>query len=44
MVGDQCIAEDGQPAGSAMPGFKGVPPQRDIWALVTYVQDGLPQR
>ena len=46
MVGDPYIywtvAEGGQPVGSAMPAFKANLSQRDIWAVVTYVRDGLP--
>ena len=46
MVGDPYIywtvSEGGQPVGSAMPAFKGVLSQRDTWAVVTYVRDGLP--
>ena len=46
MVGDQYIywtvADGGQPVGSAMPAFKGVLSQRDIWAVVTYVRHGMP--
>jgi mono/diheme cytochrome c family protein len=45
MVGDQYIywtvAEGGQPVGSAMPAFKSVLSQRDIWAVVTYVRRGV---
>ena len=45
MVGDQYIdwtvSEGGQPVGSAMPAFKGVLSRRDIWAVVTYVRQGL---
>ena len=48
MVGDQYIdwtvAEGGQPVGSAMPAFKLVLSQRDIWAVVTYVRHGIPRR
>lgn len=46
MVGDQYIywtvAEGGQPIGSPMPAFKTTLSQRDMWAAVTYVRDGLP--
>jgi mono/diheme cytochrome c family protein len=46
MVGDQYIywtvADGGQPVGSAMPAFKKILSQRDIWAVVTYVRHGMP--
>lgn len=35
------IEEGGAPVGSAMPAFKGALPERDVWAVVTYVQYGL---
>ena len=38
------VAEGGQPVGSAMPVFKGNLPKRDIWAVVTYVRNGLRRR
>ena len=45
MVGDQyvfwTVSEGGQPVGSAMPAFKGNLSQRDIWAVATYVRNGL---
>lgn len=48
MVGDQYIvwtvSEGGKPVGSAMPAFKGVLSQRDIWALTSYVRQGLSRR
>ena len=48
MVGDQyvywTVEEGGKPVGSAMPSFKGALPERDIWAVVTYVRQGLNQR
>jgi mono/diheme cytochrome c family protein len=48
MVGDQYIvwtvSEGGKPVGSAMPAFKGVLSQRDIWAVASYVRQGLESR
>jgi mono/diheme cytochrome c family protein len=48
MVGDQYIywtvAEGGQPVGSAMPAFKDSLSDRDIWAVVNYVRNGLGSR
>ncbi len=48
MVGDQyvywTVEEGGQPDGSAMPPFKGTLPERDLWAVVTYVRQGLSRR
>lgn len=48
MFGDQyvywTVAEGGQPVGSAMPAFKGSLAQGDIWAVVTYVRNGLRSR
>jgi mono/diheme cytochrome c family protein len=45
MVGDQyidwTISEGGKPVGSAMPAFKGILSQRDIWAVTSYVRQGL---
>jgi mono/diheme cytochrome c family protein len=45
MVSDQyadwTVSEGGQPVGSAMPAFKGILSQRDIWAVVTYVRNGI---
>lgn len=45
VVGDQYIvwtvSEGGAPVGSAMPAFKGVLSQRDIWAVASYVRQGL---
>lgn len=35
------IEEGGTPVGSAMPAFEGALPEKDIWAVVTYVQHGL---
>lgn len=35
------VAEGGQPLGTAMPAFKGTLPEKDIWAVVSYVRDGL---
>lgn len=35
------IEEGGAPVGSAMPAFKGALPEKDVWAVVTYVQHGL---
>jgi mono/diheme cytochrome c family protein len=34
------IEEGGKPTGSAMPAFKGVLPEKDVWAVVTYIQHG----
>ncbi|GAA3901934.1 hypothetical protein GCM10022276_20840 [Sphingomonas limnosediminicola] len=48
MVGDQyidwTISEGGKPVGSAMPAFKGILSQRDIWAVTSYVRQGLSSR
>ena len=48
MVGDQyvvwTVSEGGKPVGSAMPAFKGVLSQRDIWAVASYVHQGLGSR
>lgn len=45
MVGDQyvywTVEEGGKPVRSAMPPFKGALPERDVWAVVTYVRQGL---
>ena len=45
MAGDQyvywTVSEGGQPVGSAMPAFKGILPQKDIWAVVAYVRHGI---
>lgn len=35
-------AEGGAPVGSAMPGFKDVLSDEQIWAVVSYIEDGLP--
>jgi mono/diheme cytochrome c family protein len=35
------VAEGGQPLGTAMPAFKETLPEKDIWAVVTYIRDGL---
>lgn len=35
------VEEGGAPVGSAMPAFKGVLSDKDVWAVVTYVQHGL---
>ena len=35
------VEEGGAPVGSAMPAFKGVLSEPDVWAVVTYVQHGL---
>lgn len=44
MAGDQYIywtvSEGGRPVGSAMPAFKGILSQRDIWTVVAYVRQG----
>jgi mono/diheme cytochrome c family protein len=48
MVSDQyvywTVSEGGQPVGSAMPAFKGVLSQRDTWAVVAYVRQGVGSR
>ena len=48
MAGDQYIvwtvSEGGKPVGSAMPAFKRVLSQRDIWAVASYVHQGLGSR
>lgn len=38
------VEEGGKPVGSAMPPFKGALLERDIWAVVTYVRQGLGER
>ena len=38
------VSDGGQPVGSAMPAFKGTLSQRDIWAVVSYVRQGLHSR
>lgn len=35
------IEEGGAPVGSAMPAFKFALPEKDVWAVITYVQHGL---
>lgn len=35
------IEEGGAPVGSAMPALKHALPEKDVWAVVTYVQHGL---
>lgn len=48
MAGDQyvywTVSEGGQPVGSAMPPFKELLSQRDIWAVVAYVRQGVGSR
>lgn len=48
MVGDQyvywTVEEGGKPVASAMPPFKGALPERDVWAVVAYVRQGLSHR
>ena len=48
MAGDQyidwTISEGGRPVGSAMPAFKGILSRRDIWAVTSYVRQGLSSR
>lgn len=45
MFGEQyaywTVAEGGRPVGSAMPAFKGNLSQQDIWAVVSYLRNGL---
>ena len=38
------IAEGGVPFGTGMPAFKDALSQDDIWAVITYLQAGLPSR
>lgn len=35
------VEEGGAPVGSAMPAFKRILSEKDVWAVVTYVQHGL---
>lgn len=48
LAGDQyvvwTVSEGGRPVGSAMPAFKGVLSQRDIWAVASYVHQELGSR